>query len=418
MPRAAPVSPSETAYTVTRRISDPDSSDQIDVTSVSVTSVNGSAPASAPDWFSYAVGDQKTSGQRAVRDIEFTFDVTGLRANGVNEFVVTVEASDSKTTTSHTYDFVVDDVTRSSARRLYWMDVSAQAFMGQDTDAGTEPFYLQFWDRRDANPGTYADWRQQMNNGLMIDADEGLLFQIEKPRSNTVKLEKQRIGGGLYDGIYQNRGWAAFGLDRKNKRVYAVMDRNRIDGRGLYRKNYAGYNRTKVTSLFSGAEDLAIDPNGSTLILGGHDMLEQRFSLIKTDLSSPGRSVSERVLENGGTNPAGNVWSIAVDWTNGWVFAIEGNRRFLVKRQLSDFSQVAEHDFGFNSNYQVGLAADPVAGRVYVQWEQKILSAPYSNLSNQTVEQTEWSVWPAVAVESGANAPPLYDERSRVEWRR
>jgi hypothetical protein len=258
-----------------------------------------------------------------------------------------------------------------------------------------------------------------MENGLVVDADEGLLFQLEKQSSSRIKLEKQRIGGGLYTGIFGYRGWTAFGLDRKNKRVYAVQeDSYPADGIGLYRFNYAGRNRTKVTSLFGEAQDLAIDPNGSTLILGGYDMLEQGFSLIKTDISSPGRSVSERVPTNGGANPAGKVWSIAVDWTNGWVFAIEGNRRFLVKRQLSDFSHVAEHDFGFNSGYMVGLAADPVGGRVYVQWEQEILSAPYGDLSNQTVEQTEWSVWPAVAVESGANAPPLHEERSRVEWRR
>jgi hypothetical protein len=299
------------------------------------------------------------------------------------------------------------------------MDVSAQAFMGQDTDAGTEPYYLQSWDRRDADPNDNdSDWILDTKNGLLVDADEGVLFTIEKPSGDTVKLEKQRISGGLYTSIVYNNGWSAFGLDRKNKRVYAVMETGYVDGQGLYRINYAGRNRTKVTSLFSGGEDLAIDPNGSTLILGGHDMLQQEFSLIKTDISSPARSVSEKVPEYGGTNPAGYVFSIAVDWTNGWLFAIEGGRRYLVKRQLSDFSQVAEHDFGFQSNYQVGLAADPVGGRVYVQWEQEILSAPYSDLSNQTVEQTEWVAWPAVAVESGANAPPLHEERSRVEWRR
>jgi len=418
MPSAATVRPSETAYTVTRTLSDPDPSDQIDVTSVSVTSVNGSAPASAPDWFSYAAQDQETSGRRAVREVDFTFDITGLRANGVNEFVVTVEASDGKTTTSHTYDFVVDDLTRSSGRRLYWLDVSAQAFMGQDTDAGTEPFYLRPWDRRQANPSTGYDWKRQMNNGLMIDADEGVLFYLEKPDRDQVKLERTDIGGGGYVGIFNRVGWQAMALDRKNKRVYAVMNRGYLSGQGLYRFNYAGGNRTKVSSLFAdGAEALAIDPNGSTLILAGHDMMEQEFSLVKTDISSPDRSVSERVPESGGTNPGGYVWSIAVDWTNGWVFAIERDRRYLVKRQLSDFSQTAEHDFGFNSDYQVGLAADPVAGRVYVQWEQEILSAPYGDLSNQTVEQTEWVAWPAVAVESGTNAPPIYENRSDVEWR-
>lgn len=416
MPDALPVHPSDEDYSLRRRIYDTDVTQTITIQNIEVSEVNGSPPPSQPDWFTSTINPQRVKDGRTFVPLDFAFSIPGLRNNGVSSFSVQVDATDGEVDTTHDYTFIVDDLTESGSYRLTFVDLDPAIILSQDLPDGTDLYHLADFPYQNLNPNRNGE--DTMQSPIQKDADLGLMFYktlngtagFSTPA--TTAIRRHEIGDSPVQ-LVEGEEILGFDIDRPNQEIYYAFSGQGFGNgdEGINKVSYDGTNVTPVSNNFGRARDIAIDPATNTMFIVGRRLLLDEYSLLKTSLSNPDADV-EAAIKTEDINSAENV---AVDWENGRVFTMEGDGAIIRERDLSLSSVQSHGSSAGDKNF--GIAVSPDNSRVYWGANGDIISAPYSDLSNQTVERTGLAVFPNIARTATRNAPPLWELRENVEYR-
>lgn len=428
------VGPSTTEEEVVRTIFDPDPDDQIAITRTEIVSVNGSSPGSQPSWVTFDVRPQQVKNGRAEREVHITFDITGLRLNSIYQFVYEIEASDGRTSSTHQYEVTVDDLVSSGAYRLTWMDFDAVLGKAEDFNDPSDPYQLFGYPDIDSSVEVLVEdyydgnWPYHMKNGMEVDADPGYIFVKEIADANSYDAEAVRIlridmGTGNATAVTPTYGTDGWDIDRENEHIYyawppygGTPDWEPPSGPGIYRNDYSGSNRKKIADNYAGGlfstNDIEVDAASDTMILVGQNMLTLDYYGIKTSLTNPDVDVSHTL------GSTGEIQMVDVDWSQGLVFTVEGDGASIARRQLSDLSLDQRHSIGGSTPQMYGLTVNPVDQEVWWVRNQKMYSAPYSDISNTTVEKEGLVHFPTFQEVNSTNAHPKWDHLQDVTWRK
>lgn len=432
--------PSVESETITKRIVDAEIGDKITVSRTEITSVNGSTPGSPPSWASFIVDPQKRVNAREEVAVDLTVDPIGLRDNAVYQFQFEIDFSDTKSATkTQTYTVIVDDLTRLSERRYSRVDMDGFRILAKDIGVATDEYQILRYPPPSSGitidgDGDNGHWQQHMNGGMEVDYEGGYLFIKEINDDNGfdaefVQITRIDLNDGSSKGVTPTQGPRAWDIDRQNQDIYFSWpdsgEWQPPNGSGIYRRNYDGTGQTKIADKFARSDlytdtvlDMAIDPTSDTMVLVGSEFTTEAESMVRTSISDPDNDVGPKLFYDQNTGFGGIIQAVDVDWENRLIFAVESEGSYVVQRRLGD---LVEEDFwliGGDTRSVYGIAANPEEQEVRFSVDGILYEAPYGNLSNVTQVSKGLPHFPVYDEAENANARPLWDAKSTVEWRK